>query len=327
MGGDLGPHPFVQAAVNAVASFPTLSILLVGDASLIRRALRPIDQAQSSRLTILDAPEVVQMTDKPAQVLRHKRRSSMWLALEQVALGHADACVSAGNTGALMAMGRFLLKTQPGIDRPAICTDIPTQSGYTYLLDLGANASCSAEQLHQFAVMGSALAAALHHQARPGVALLNIGTEEIKGNEQVRLAARLIAEDKILNYQGFIEGDQLFSGQIPVIVCDGFTGNVALKSSEGLARLIKHRVDAAFERSLWARFLGRLAAPLVRNLEREIDPSRYNGASFLGLQGIVVKSHGKARQRGFYQAIVRALQEVEQQVPERINQQLEQLWS
>ncbi len=327
MGGDAGPHPFIQAAVAAVAAFPLLSIILVGNSASIRASLRRLNQDRHPRLSILHAPEAVQMSDKPAQVFRHKRASSMWLALESVALGRADACVSAGNTGALMAMGRFLLKTLPGIDRPAICTDIPTESDYTYLLDLGANASCSAEQLHQFAVMGSALVSALHGQVRPGVALLNIGTEEIKGNEPIRLAARLIGEDTQLNYRGFIEGDRLYSGTVPVVVCDGFSGNVALKSSEGLARLIKSRVDHAFAHSLWARFLGWLAAPLVRDLEREIDPTRYNGASLLGLQGIVVKSHGRARQRGFYQALLRAMQEVEQQVPERISRELEQLWS
>ena len=264
------------------------------------------------------------MDERPAQVLRGKPDSSMRQALELVRGGEAQACVSAGNTGALMALSRYLLKTLPGIDRPAMVTAMPTATGSCHLLDLGANVDCTAEHLYQFAVMGAVAAEALG-VVRPRVALLNVGTEEIKGNQQVKLASGLLRQVRELNYIGFVEGDGLYRGEADVVVCDGFVGNVVLKASEGLAALIAARLEAQFRSSPLARLAGMLALPLLRRLRDDLRPAQHNGASFLGLQGIVVKSHGAAGPEGFRSAIRRALAEIRENLPQRLHGRLEHL--
>jgi glycerol-3-phosphate acyltransferase PlsX len=256
--------------------------------------------------------------------LRGKPDSSMRVALELLRDGKVQACVSAGNTGALMALSRFVLKTLPGIDRPAMVAAIPTQKGYCQLLDLGANVDCSAEHLLQFAVMGSVAAETLGI-VRPRVALLNIGTEDIKGNQQVKLAATLLQSARGINYIGFIEGDGLYRGEADVVVCDGFVGNILLKSSEGLATMIAGRIEALFKKNLASKVVGAMALPLMKRLQADLAPARHNGASFLGLQGIVVKSHGSAGVQGFQSAISRALIEIQENLPERIHGRLEDL--
>ncbi|KAF1071642.1 MAG: Phosphate acyltransferase [Pseudomonas citronellolis] len=248
----------------------------------------------------------------------------MRVALELVRDGTAHACVSAGNTGALMALSRYLLKTLPGIDRPAMVTAVPTQTGHCHLLDLGANVDCSAEHLYQFAVMGAVAAEALGRE-RPRVALLNIGTEEIKGNQQVKLASSMLGQARGIHYIGYIEGDGLYRGQADVVVCDGFVGNILLKSSEGLAALVVSRLEELFASSLHAKAIGLMAMPLLRRLRGELTPARHNGASFLGLQGIVVKSHGNAGEEGIRSALRRALLEVRENLPQRLHGRLESL--
>jgi len=276
-----------------------------------------------ARLRIVDADEAIGMDERPTQALRTKPRSSMRVALELVRDGHAQACVSAGNTGALMALARHVLKTLPGVDRPAMATAIPTQDGACLLLDLGANVDCTAEHLYQFAVMGSVAAQSLGIE-QPRVALLNVGTEDIKGNQQVKAASVLLRQAAGLNYLGFIEGDGLFRGEADVAVCDGFVGNILLKSSEGLAQMVALRVEALFRRSLMSRLVGALALPLLRQLRADLRPAQYNGASFLGLQGIVVKSHGSAGIEGFRSAILRAMQDVQHNLPDQLRSRIGQ---
>jgi glycerol-3-phosphate acyltransferase PlsX len=266
------------------------------------------------------------MDESPAQALRFKRDSSMRVAINLVRQGKVDACVSAGNTGALMAIARFVLKTLPGIDRPAICTTLPSRYGHTYMLDLGANVDSKAEHLLQFAVMGSVLAAAVDSSESPRVGLLNIGEEDIKGNEQVRDAAALLAASE-LNYIGFVEGEGIFLDDVDVVVCDGFVGNVALKTTEGVAQLISQFMKAEFKKSLLTRVAGLAALPVLRAFSRRIDPRRYNGASLLGLQGIVIKSHGGADALAFANAINIAALEVEKSVPQRISKHLAALYA
>lgn len=322
MGGDFGPRVTVPAVLDALRRHSQLVIHLVGDQSQITPFLKRIKPSVSERLVLVHSDTVIRNEDKPSYALRHLRDSSMFMALQCVADGVADACVSAGNTGALMAIGRHVVRTLPGIDRPAIISPVPTPAGHSYLLDLGANVDCSAEHLLQFAVMGSVLVQSVEGIARPQVGVLNIGEEEIKGNEQVRLASRLIDEQAGLNYIGFIEASDLFSGKADVIVCDGFVGNIALKSSEGLARLIGRKVSASFRGSLYRRLLAFLARPMLVQLQREIDPSRHNGASLLGLQGIVVKSHGAANVKCFRYALEQAVTEAQMALPEKISSQV-----
>jgi len=322
MGGDFGPRVTVPAVLDALRRHSQLVIHLVGDQSQITPFLKRIKPSVSERLVLVHSDTVIRNEDKPSYALRHLRDSSMFMALQCVADGVADACVSAGNTGALMAIGRHVVRTLPGIDRPAIISPVPTPAGHSYLLDLGANVDCSAEHLLQFAVMGSVLVQSVEGIARPQVGVLNIGEEEIKGNEQVRLASRLIDEQAGLNYIGFIEASDLFSGKADVIVCDGFVGNIALKSSEGLARLIGRKVSDSFRGSLYRRVLAFLARPMLVQLQREIDPSRHNGASLLGLQGIVVKSHGAANVKCFRYALEQAVVEVQMALPEKISSQV-----
>jgi glycerol-3-phosphate acyltransferase PlsX len=324
MGGDHGPSVVVPAALDALKKHPELVLILVGNQEVIGRELGALGASAGPRLRIHHASQKVEMDELPSQALRGKKDSSMRVAINLVRDGAATACVSAGNTGALMATARFVLKTLPGIDRPAILSTLPTMSGHTYMLDLGANVDTTSEHLFQFAVMGAAVVEAVDQRARPSVGLLNIGEEEIKGNEQVKEAAlRLRASE--LNYFGFVEGDDIYRGTVDVVVCDGFVGNVALKTSEGVAKMISHFLKQEFRRNWATRLAGLIAMPVLSGLRDRIDHRRYNGASFVGLQGIVIKSHGSADVLAFSNAIDVAIAQVAQNVPQRIAKQLELL--
>ncbi len=324
MGGDFGPRSIVQASIACLFATPSLHLTLVGQAPLLEELIARHSGVDRSRLRVVNASEVIAMDERPSQALRSKPDSSMRVALGLLAEGQVQACVSAGNTGALMALSRFVLKTLPGIDRPAMIAAIPTQRGYCQLLDLGANVDCSAENLYQFAVMGAVAAEALG-VPRPRVALLNIGTEDIKGNQQVKLAATLLQAAPGLNYIGFVEGDGVYRGEADVVVCDGFVGNILLKSSEGLATMIGARIESLFQQNVFTRVVGALALPMLKRLRADLAPARHNGASFLGLQGIVVKSHGAAGVQGFQSAIQRALIEIQENLPQRLGGRLEGL--
>lgn len=329
MGGDHGPSVVIPAAVQALAKYKTLHLILVGDHDLLKKELdsHSIDKADESRLQIRHASQRVEMNELPAQALRNKKDSSMRVAINLVKEGAAKACVSAGNTGALMATARFVLKTIPGIDRPAIVSTFPTLNPEknVRMLDLGANVDSSAENLFQFAVMGSLLATAVDNIKNPNVYLLNIGEEDIKGNELVKETAQLLSNSKMINYSGYIEGDQIYGGQADVVVCDGFVGNVALKTSEGVAIFIRKLLKEAYNRNFLTRIVGLLSMPVLRTLVHRIDPDRYNGATFLGLQGIVIKSHGGANVKAFVHALEEAVIEIEKNIPQRISSEVEQL--
>jgi glycerol-3-phosphate acyltransferase PlsX len=321
MGGDHGPEVVIPAALYALDRDPGLRLILVGPRDVLRRDLDR-QSVHSHRLVVHHASQWVAMDEAPAVALRSKKDSSMRVAINLVKEGVAEACVSAGNTGALMATARFVLKTLAGIDRPAICSALPTISGHTHVLDLGANVDSTPEQLVQFAVMGSVLVNAVDNIERPSVGLLNIGHEDIKGNERVRQTARLLAAAD-LNYAGFVEGDDIYKGIVDVVVCDGFVGNVALKSSEGVAHMIRQFLKEEFTRNLFTRFSGLLAMPALKALRRKMDPRRYNGATLLGLRGIVVKSHGGADTLAFGEAIMRTVKEIAYDVPSRISEQMD----
>lgn len=321
MGGDYGPQVVVPAAIAMAERHPNLELILVGDTGVLESMLAATPAAVRKRLTAQHASQVVQMHEPPSQALRGKKDSSMRVAINLVKEGRAQACISAGNTGALMATARFVLKTLPGIDRPAILSAIPAEGGHTHMLDLGANADCEPEHLFQFAVMGSVLATAIYNIDRPVVGLLNIGEEEIKGNEKVKQAAQLLSRSK-LNYLGFVEGNDIFNGRVDVVVTDGFTGNIALKSMEGLARLMIQYIKEEYTRNWFAKLIALLSLPVIRPLKKRLDPRHYNGASLVGLQGIVIKSHGSADAVAFANAIKIAMLEVEKQVPTRISKLL-----
>ena len=322
MGGDHGPSVVVPAALKVLKERDDLRLILVGDRDNLIRCLQEHGADVGARLQIQHASQRVEMDDLPSYALRSKKDSSMRVAINLVKDGTAQACVSAGNTGALMATARFVLKTLPGIDRPAIISTLPTMHGHTHMLDLGANVDSSAHVLFQFAVMGSILTESVDGKPNPTVGLLNIGEEEMKGNEQVKEAARLLANSS-LNYVGFIEGDDIYKGTVDVVVCDGFIGNVSLKTSEGVAKMISHFMREGFKKNLFTRIAALVAAPVLKGLKDKIDPRRYNGASFVGLRGIVIKSHGGADVFAFSNAIKEAIAEVDQAVPERIKLQLE----
>ena len=326
MGGDFGPHRIVPASIACLAEFPSLHLVLVGQAPLIESLIAKCPGVDRARLRVEHAAESIDMGERPGQALRGKPDSSMRVALEVVRDGRAHACVSAGNTGALMALSRHVLKTLPGIDRPAMVAAIPTRSGVCHLLDLGANVDCSAEHLCQFAIMG-AVAAQVQGNPSPRVGLLNVGSEDTKGNQQVKQAAGMLEAVSGLNYVGFVEGDGLFRGDADVLVCDGFVGNILLKSSEGLVSMVAARLDALFRGSLLGRVAGILALPLLRRLRGELAPARHNGASFLGLQGIVVKSHGSADADGIKSAIRRAMIDVQANLPQQLSGRVAQLLS
>jgi glycerol-3-phosphate acyltransferase PlsX len=325
MGGDHGPHVTVPAALAFQARHPGIDIVLVGLADALEQELGAHGAAAGPRLRVHGASEVVGMDEPPAQAMRYKKDSSMRVAVNLVKSGVANACVSAGNTGALMAISRFVLKTIPGVDRPAIATVLPNmKGGYTYVLDLGANVDCTPEQLMQFGVMGAMLVSALDHKDRPSIGLLNIGIEDIKGNETVKRAAELLRESG-LNFYGNVEGDDIYKGTTDVVVCDGFVGNVVLKASEGVANMIVSFLRQEFTRNPWNMLAAWMAKPVRKALRARMDPGKYNGASLLGLKGIVIKSHGSANVYAFGQALQRALEEVENNVPQRIADKMVQM--
>lgn len=324
MGGDFGPRVTVPASLLFASANPSVRVILAGDQASMRSACNN-SASLPPNLVFVHTQDTVAMAEKPAVALRTKRQSSLWKVVELVAAGEADACVSAGNTGALMAIGRHLLKTYPGIARPAICKPMPTARGQCYMLDLGANVGCTAEHLLQFALMGSELAAALDGIEHPRVCLLNIGEETTKGNDEVRLAADLLGGNPYLNYVGFIEGDRIFQGGADVVVCDGFAGNVALKVSAGVVRFLAGELKAAIGHSWFTRLLGWVASPLLKQWYTRFDPGRYNGASLLGLQGAVIKSHGSADTNAFLCAIRIAHEQVVRQIPQRIHERLERV--
>lgn len=321
MGGDHGPHVTVRAALDFLRQEPDINIVLVGLEDAIRAELKANKAEVGTRLRVHHASEVVKMDDPLPVALRTKKDSSMRVTADLVKRGEADAGVSAGNTGALMAVSRFVLKTLPGIDRPAIASTLPSRTGSTYVLDLGANVDCSAEHLLQFGIMGSALAAAIEHKERPSIGLLNIGEEDIKGNDVVKQAGELLKASG-LNFQGNVEGDDIYKGTVDVVVCDGFVGNVALKASEGLAKLIGDQLRGEFKKNPITRLAGIIALPVLRAFKRKLDPRRYNGASLLGLNGVIIKSHGSADVFAFEQAILKAVEEVRGGLLRRIADQV-----
>lgn len=322
MGGDHGPRVTVSAALHILARQSDIRLILVGDQATLEAAIGDAGARFGDRLNIQHASQVVAMDELPSQALRGKKDSSMRVAINLVKEGRAHACVSAGNTGALMATARFVLKTLPGIDRPAICTILPTVTGHTHVLDLGANIDSTAEHLFEFAVMGSVLASAVDNNPRPSVGLLNIGEEEIKGNEQVKQAARLLGESE-LNYIGFVEGDGIYLDPPDVVVCDGFIGNVMLKTSEGVAKMFVHYLKREFRRNIFSKLSALIAMPVLKSFGKRLDPRAYNGASLLGLQGIVIKSHGSADDYAFGKAILVARTEAIKNVPRLISDKLE----
>ncbi|PTR14657.1 phosphate:acyl-[acyl carrier protein] acyltransferase [Nitrosospira sp. Nsp2] len=324
MGGDHGPQVTVPAVVDYLHRNPGTDIVLVGLPDVIESELRALKATPNPRLRIQPASEVVGMDESPALALRGKKNSSMRVALDLVKSGAAQACVSAGNTGALIATSRFVLKTLPGIDRPALAVVLPTIRGHTYVLDLGANVDCSAEHLLQFGVMGATLVATVENKERPSIGLLNIGEEEIKGNEVVKQAAELL-RDSGLNFYGNIEGNDIYKGTTDVVVCDGFVGNVALKTSEGVAQMLSTFLREEFKRNLLTKFAGLVALPVIKAFKRRVDHRRYNGASLLGLRGIVIKSHGSADRHAFRFAIARAVDEVRGGMLRRMSEGVAQL--
>jgi glycerol-3-phosphate acyltransferase PlsX len=325
MGGDHGPHVTVPAALEFQARLADVEIVLVGLEDALQAELAAHGASPGPRLRLRAASQLVAMDEPPAQALRYKKDSSMRIAVNLVKSGEAHACVSAGNTGALMAISRFVLKTLPGIDRPAIATVLPNmRRTNTYMLDLGANVDCTAENLLQFGMMGAMLVAAVEHKERPLVGLLNIGVEDIKGNETVKRAAELLRASG-LNFAGNVEGDDIYRGNIDVVVCDGFVGNVALKASEGVVQMMTSALREEFKRNPFTRLAALVSLPVLRAFRRRMDHRRYNGASLLGLRGIVIKSHGSADRYAFGQALARAVEEVRNDVPHRISRRMTQL--
>jgi glycerol-3-phosphate acyltransferase PlsX len=318
MGGDHGPGVTVPAALDFVRRQGDVSVILVGRQETIEPLLGGL---KDSRVVVRHATQVVAMDEPPALALRNKKDSSMRVAINLVKEGVADACVSAGNTGALMAISRFVLKMLPGIDRPAICAILPTTLGHTHVLDLGANVDCGPEHLLQFGIMGASLVSAIEHKDRPTVGLLNIGEEDIKGNDVVKRAAELLRESG-LNFVGNVEGDGLYKGEAEVVVCDGFVGNVALKASEGLAQMLAGFLRQEFSRNLLTKLIALIAMPVLNNFKRHVDHRRYNGASLLGLKGIVLKSHGSADVFAFANALERAAEAVRSGVLARITERV-----
>lgn len=323
MGGDLGLKVTIPAALCALDQHPDLQVILVGNAEQITTTLQQLKADwDQSRITIHATTQVVEMDEAPASALRGKKDSSMRVALNLVHDGLAHACVSAGNTGALMATARFVLKMLPGIDRPAILFPMPSQQGVVYMLDLGANLECQADHLFQFAVMGSILVSSTTNNDRPKVGLLNVGKEDIKGTDAVKGAAQLLSKATDINYIGFVEGDDIYNGGVDVVVCDGFVGNVALKTSEGLARMMLTFARQEFNRNYFTRLAWLLCKPLLTNLFARFDPNKYNGGSLLGLQGVVIKSHGGANIEAYTTAISKAVLEVKMEVPDKIRRNL-----
>jgi phosphate acyltransferase len=320
MGGDLGPHISLLAAKKTLQEYPLLSLIIVGTREKITPLLKKYHLLAHSRLSFVHAENVISMEDNPVYVLRHITNSSMHRALKMVADGDADACVSAGNTGALMLLAKQALKTIPGVARPALVSGLPNNGpGYTYLLDLGANLQCDSDTLFNFAVMGSVLCENVAQLDKPKVALLNVGKENNKGNDIIKRAAFLLSESKYINYLGFIEANELLSSQADVVVTDGFSGNIALKSYEGMGRVFLHQLDKAVNSNFYSKLLGKLLNPILKKQFKHLHPDMYNGASLIGLRGIVVKSHGSANQVAFGYAIEQAIKEIQWQIPNSIS--------
>jgi glycerol-3-phosphate acyltransferase PlsX len=329
MGGDSGPSVTVPAAISFVNREPAAELILVGLEDAIRAELKKHRATSHPRLSVVNASEVVSMDDSIEVALRRKKDSSMRVAVNLVKENQVQACVSAGNTGALMAVSRYVLKTLPGVDRPAICTILPNQkNGPTYMLDLGANVDCEPQHLHQFALMGSALVSAMEGKAKPTVGLLNIGKEDIKGNDIVKQTAALLRADHekgVLNFYGNVEGNDIFEGTTDIVVCDGFVGNVALKASEGLGRLFKAVVTTEFKSGPLNMLGALIARGALKSISQRLNPSRYNGASLLGLRGLVFKSHGSADAFGYECAIKRAFDAANHGVLARISSTIAEL--
>ncbi|MCF6252347.1 MAG: phosphate acyltransferase PlsX [Methylococcaceae bacterium] len=323
MGGDFGPQITVPASLECLKANPDLKLILVGDEAILNELVTQAVADFKDRLKIQHASQQVEMDEKPQTALRGKKDSSMRIAINLVRDGQADACVSAGNTGALMAIARFVLKMIPGIDRPAIISTLPSVFGHTHILDLGANVDCTAEHLYQFAIMGGEVVKAVEKIAAPKIGLLNIGEEDMKGNEQVKAAAKLL-ENSSLNYMGYVEGNSINAGSVKVdlIVTDGFVGNVALKSIEGAAKMIATKLKDAFSSNIFTRLAGIAAYPVLKMFKQSIDPRMYNGASFIGLRGLVIKSHGGADELAFQTAIHLAEVEIEQDVTRKISEKV-----
>jgi glycerol-3-phosphate acyltransferase PlsX len=324
MGGDFGPSVTVSASLNFLLDHEDTNLVLIGDSARIEPLLTDLDAPTRSRLEVIHTSVCVLNESNPVDALRNFKESSMYLAVNLVKEKQADACVSAGNTGALLMIGRHILKTIPGISKPAIVASIPfpLAGGRGLLLDVGANVICDAQNFLEFAVMGSVLAASIKPGSNPRVALLNIGEEEHKGTEQIRLAAKLMERTETLQYIGYIEGNELFSGKADVIVCDGFSGNLSIKTSEGVVKVIAGLFRQGTTGNLMSRIAGLMALPLLNRMQAKIDPSQFNGASVLGLQGTIVKSHGSASVSGFQSAISQALREVKSDVPSIIQKQM-----
>lgn len=318
MGGDHGAKVTVPATLNFLRQDLDCSVILIGRQEELLPLLGQAPQEFGARLAVRHASEQVAMDEPIAKALRGKKDSSMRVAAELVKSGEAQAALSAGNTGALMAISRFVLKTLPGIDRPAIASIVPTLHGHTYLLDMGANVDCLPEHLLQFAIMGSLLISALEHRERPSVGLLNIGEEAIKGNDVVKRAGELLRESG-LNYYGNVEGDDIFKGTVDLVVCDGFVGNVTLKTSEGLASMMSAALREEFNRNLLTRIAALIAMPVLNAFKHRFDHRRYNGATLLGLKGVVVKSHGSADALAFLCALEQAAKAARSKLPELIS--------
>jgi glycerol-3-phosphate acyltransferase PlsX len=321
MGGDHGAHVTVPAALSVARGDRNVSFILVGLQDAIEQELRRHGTAPDTQISVRHASQVVEMNEAPVAAMRAKKDSSMRIAVNLVEQGEAAACVSAGNTGALMAISRFVLGTLPGIDRPAIATLLPSLKGHTYILDLGANVNCTPEHLLQFGIMCSELVSSVEGKQRPTVGLLNIGAEDVKGNDQVKGAAELMRASG-LNFYGYVEGDDIYKGTTDVVVCDGFVGNVALKTSEGLAQMLATYLREEFGRNVFSRVAGLLARPVINAFKDRVDHRRYNGASLLGLRGVVVKSHGSADALAFGLAIRRAIEEARSGVLAHITERM-----
>lgn len=322
MGGDFGPTVTVPASVAVLLRNPKLSLSLVGDQPQIEAFIAELDPSIKQRIQVIHTDEVIGMDVKPSVALRKKQNSSTYRAIELVSQGHADACVSGGNTGALMAIGRHLLSTFDGVDRPAIVTAFPTLEGRCFVLDLGANSAAQPHYLSQFAVMANAMVEQVYEVSSPRIGLLNIGKEAGKGNDLVQSAHSLISDIKNLNYIGFIEANDIFEGNVDIAVCDGFVGNVMLKTMESVATMVDQLIERQLEKEPLSVDDSAKIAPLLNNVRRQADPAQYNGASFLGLQGTVVKSHGAADKTGFEQALYTAIAEVKVNLPKAIQEQV-----
>jgi glycerol-3-phosphate acyltransferase PlsX len=320
MGGDFGPKITVPASLNFLKSHPDALITLVGNESIIKKFLKkPIESFD--RLSIIHTTQFVTMDESPQSALKNKKSSSMRLAINLVKEGLADAIVSAGNTGALMATGRFVLRMLPGIDRPAIASFLPNQKGTSCMLDLGANADCTSHHLTQFAIMGSILSSVISKNKKPSVGLLNIGSESIKGNEVTKETYELLKKSH-LNFYGNVEGNDIFKGTTDVVVCDGFVGNISLKTTEGLAKMFADFLGQEFKKNIGTKFLALFALPVLKAFKKRLDPRRYNGAAFLGINGIVVKSHGSADAFSFEHALMTAYEEANSKMIAKISKQL-----